>query len=178
MSSSSKTKKNEALRDQLVSEEEVHVLKAMEEIEQKGTVAMIEPLINLYGSTRFDSVKSKASELLSTLKISGAEQPMIAALSNSANRNIRKDILGFIWSSGIQPVNDIALISQIAIDGSFEEALECITLLDSLETAIPEAVLLESIMLVKQHLGNTQKNDKTPLMAQYLMALENMRVEE
>jgi len=115
---------------------------------------------------------------LGSLKISAAEPILIDALAKPNHKNIRKDIIQFIWSSGMQPVGYISKFTTIAIEGSFEDALECITLLDSIETAIPEEVLLESITMIKQHLGQSKPNDKTALLGQYLVALENQRIED
>ncbi len=176
MSSTGKSKKSDALRTKLFSNDESTLLSALQELSSTGTAVHIEPLIVLYSSTPFDSVKKQAGELLSTLKVSGAEEPFIAALSNPALLSIRKDLLGFLWSSGVQPVNSLVTISTIAIEGTFEEALECITVIDSLETPVAEEILLECITQVKQHLSQSKPSDKSALMIQYLQALENLRM--
>jgi hypothetical protein len=178
MSKAGKASKSEDLKGQLVSDEESAVLTALEEIAQSGTAQMIEPLIQLYGSTRYDSIKKQVAELLNTLKISGAQAPMLAAIANPANKSIRKDIIGFMWNSGMQPVDDLAQFTKIAIEGTYEEALECITLLDSIMDPVQEEVLIECIILLKQHLNGASKSDKTTLLVQYLGALESMRIED
>lgn len=178
MSKAGKASKSEDLKGQLVSDEESAVLSALEEIAQSGTAQMIEPLIQLYGTTRYDSIKKQVAELLNTLKISGAQAPMLAAIANPANKSIRKDIIGFMWNSGMQPVDDLAQFTKIAIEGTYEEALECITLLDSIMDPVQEEVLIECIILLKQHLNGASKSDKTTLLVQYLGALESMRIED
>lgn len=178
MSTSPKAKKLEELTKNLFNPDESIALKALETINEIGSAEIVPSLISLYASSTNPDVRREAGNLLSTLKISGAEQHLTAALKNPSFRHIRKDIIGFIWSSGIQPVDDLDIFTSIAIEGSFEEALECITLLDSLETAVPEAVLLESIAQLKQYLGKNEKNEKRALLVEYLMALENLRIEE
>jgi len=178
MSSSSKAKKAEELKKKLFSPDELVVRAAIAEAGETGTVDIVAPLISLYTTSANDEIRKEVGEILGTIKVSGAEEIFIEALVNPAFSAHRKDIIQFIWSSGFQPVNELANITRIAIDGSFEEALECITLLDSIETAIPEAVLLEGITMVKQHLGQSSAEDKKALMTEYLRALENMIVED
>jgi hypothetical protein len=178
MSKAGKASKSEELKGQLVSEEESAVLAALDEIAQSGTAQMIEPLIQLYSTTRYESIKKQTAELLNTLKISGTQAPMLAALANPANKSIRKDIIGFIWNSGMQPVDELTQFTKIAIEGTYEEALECLTLLDSIMDPVQEEVLMESIVLVKQHLNGASKSDKTTLLVQYLGALEGLRIED
>jgi len=178
MSSSSKAKKTEELKKKLFSPDETVVQAAITEARETGTIDIVAPLISLYTTTASEEIRKEVGEILGTIKMSGADEVFIEALTNPAFSSYRKDIIQFIWSSGIQPVNELANITRIAIDGSFEEALECITLLDSIETAIQEAVLLESITMVKQHLGHPGVDDKKALMTEYLRALENMIVED
>lgn len=175
---SKESKKTEELKGKLLSQDEKIVAAALVEAEENGTVAIVPTLIAIYATTHNKSTKETVARLLSELKVSGTESHFIEALSNPELKHIHKDIIGFIWNSNIQPVKEIAFFSNIAIKGSFEEALECITLIDSITTPIPEEVLLESITLVKQHLAGTSKDDKTALLAQYLLALENMRIED
>lgn len=178
MGTVSKAKKTEELKKKLFSPDETAALAAIAEAREVGTLDLVAPLISLYASSDSDEIRKEVGEILGTIKVSGADEVFMEALANPVFSSYRKDIIQFIWSSGIQPVDEIANISRIAIDGSFEEALECITLLDSIETAIPEAVLLESITIVKQHLGQPSADDKKALMTEYLRALENMIVED
>jgi hypothetical protein len=178
MGKASKPSKYDELKGKLISEEESAVLAALEEIAENGTAQMIEPLIHLYGATRYDSIKKQTAEMLNALKISGAKAPMLAALADPANKAIRKDIIGFMWNSGIQPVDELVQFTQIAIEGTYEEALECLTLLDSIVDPVQEEVLMECILQVKQHLSGAGRSDKSTLMVQYLEVLEKMRIDE
>lgn len=178
MSSISKAKKIEELNKKLFSADETIALAAIADVRENGTLELVSPLISLFATSESAEIKKEAAELLSTLKISGTEKILTEALANPSFRHIRKDVLQFIWSSGIEPVDEVANISRIAVEGSFEEALECVTLLESMESAIPEAVLLESITMVKQYLGQPSADDKKALITEYLRVLENMIVED
>ncbi len=178
MSSTAKGKKYEELKAKLSSNDEAIALEALTQIREIGNEQFIEPLITLFATTDSHEIRKNASEILGSLKITAAEPILIDALSNSAFSSIRKNIIEFIWSSGMQPVTHISKFTSIAINGSFEEALECTTLLDSLETALPEEVLLDSITMIKQHLSQSKEDDKTALLRQYLLALENQRIED
>ncbi len=178
MSSTAKGKKIDELKIKLLSSDEVVALEALAQVREIGTEQVIEPLLRLFAASDSNEIRKNVSEILGSLKITAAEPILIDSLSHNDFSSIRKDIIEFIWSSGMQPVNHISKFTLMAINGTFEEALECITLLDSLETAIPEEILLESITMIKQHLGQSKEDDKTALLRQYLLALENQRVED
>ena len=47
------------------------------------------------------------SEMLSTIKLSGAEGIYIEELENTESSSIHADILGFIWSAGFDASNKL-----------------------------------------------------------------------
>lgn len=177
MSSTSTSKTVEAIKRDLFSSDAALVMKALIKCREQGTAEMVEPLIALYSSSSETSVKDEISDMLSNLKVSGLENVFIRALLNSDYMKIRKDILGFMWNSAIQPADGIIDITDIAIGGSYEETLECYTLLESMDDEIPEDILMESIFRVREHLGKgTGTRDHRALLNEYLNALEARQV--
>jgi hypothetical protein len=115
------------------------------------------------------------AELLATLKVSGIEYYFLQALENKAFAHVRKDLIGFMWSTGLQPVEAVALISQLAAEGDYPLVLECLTLLENIEDAIPEDQLLESIAIVHTRLNEMEQGDLRRLLAEYLIVLNRLR---
>jgi hypothetical protein len=177
MSSSSKNKALEDLKNDLFSGDDVVVMKAVLKCKDQDSAALVEPLIAVYASTGMPEIKREVADLLNNIKVPNAEQAFLKALSNKQNAKIRKDILSFIWNSGIQPVEEIVQLTEIAIDGSFEEALECLTIIENIDDQVPEEKILESVSVLRSAISNQPNDPKTGLLADLLMVLES-RTEE
>jgi hypothetical protein len=66
---------------------------------------------------------------------------------------------------------------ELAIDGTYEEAIECLTIIESMDDAIPEQELLEGSSLARAFITSNKEDDKVGLIADLLVALEG-RTEE
>jgi hypothetical protein len=110
--------------------------------------------------------------MLSELKVSKVESAFVNALTNHKMKHIQKDILAFMWSSGVQAVNSVGTITKVAIDGDYEVALEALTFIESMDDDIPEEMILESTTDLKQYLGQAPKADKTTLLQELLRVIE------
>ncbi|MCC6599952.1 MAG: hypothetical protein IT223_04675 [Crocinitomicaceae bacterium] len=165
----------EIVRD-LFSENDTVVFKALNRCREHGNVSLVEPLIFLFARTESELVKKEVADILGTLKISNTEETFKKALSSEILRPVRKNILSFMWNSGVQPLEFMGLISAIAVEGSLEETIECLTLLDTIDEGIPEEQLLDSIATVREYIGDTgEKDQKYALLVEYLSVLESMR---
>jgi len=167
------SKKTESLKRDLFSNDASVVMKALIKCREQGTPQVVEPLIALYSSSTDDAVKEEISDMLCNLKVSGLATVFVNALTNNEYLKVRKDILAFMWNSAIQPVDGMVEITDVAIEGTFEETLECFTLLESMEDEIPEDILTESIYRVREHLGKSEgTREQRALLNEYLNALE------
>ncbi len=173
MSTSGKSRVQEEIKRDLFSGDDKVVMAAIHRAKEEGTSALVEPLIAVYASSNNAVILGEIGDMLSSLKVSNTEESFIMALENPDYKAIRKDLLGFIWNSGIQPVNAVALLSEIAVEGSFEEALECLTIVESLEEGVPEEQILEAGSLLRSFIGNHREDPKVHLLADLLVAIEN-----
>lgn len=177
MSSSTKNKQIEEIKNDLFSGDDIVVMKAVLKCKDQDSSTLVEPLIAVYASTGMPEIKREVADLLNNIKVGNAEQAFMKALSNKENAKIRKDILSFIWNSGIQPVEEIVQLSEIAVDGSFEEALECLTIIENIDDQVPEEKILEAASVLRAAISNDPHEPKTALLADLLMVLES-RTEE
>lgn len=163
----------EELKRDLFSQDAAVVMRALNKCREDGTRELVEPLIALYASSDDLHVQEEIQEMLSNVKISNLETVFMNALMNPENRKVRKQILSFMWNSGVEPVDNLLEITDIAITGTFEETLECLTLLDTIESMIPDEALMESIYRVREFLGNGGvKRETAALLTEYLNILE------
>jgi hypothetical protein len=168
-------RKLQEIQNDLFSGDDALCAKAISRCEEEGTAAMVEPLIAFYASEAPSHLRQRVAELLATLKVSGIEYYFLQALENKTFAHVRKDLIGFMWSTGLQPVEAVALISQLAAEGDYPLVLECLTLLENIEDAIPEDQLLESIAIVHTRLNEMEQGDLRRLLAEYLIVLNRLR---
>lgn len=173
--STASQKKIQEIKTDLFSNDDALVARAISRCEEEGTSELVEPLIAFYASEAPPSLRARVGDLLGTLKVSAVEHYFISALENSAYKHVHKELVGFMWSTGLQPVEAVALLSRLAADGDYFLALECLTLLESIDDTIPEEQLLESIAIMHDTLNGMENSDRKRLLTEYLVALNNLR---
>lgn len=172
MTSANSSKIQEEIKKDLFSGDDKVVMAAIHRSKEEGTALLVGPLIAVYANTDNVIIKGEIAEMLASLKVSNTESSFIEALKNKEYTHVRKDLLGFIWSSGIQPVEAIVLLTEIATEGSYEEALECLTIVESLEEGVPEEQILEAGSLLRAYISSNKENPKISLLADLLVAIE------
>ncbi len=177
MSSTSKNKAVDEIRRNLFSPDDAIVQSALNRCREEGNAALVEPLIAFYASEPAPEFKQQAADMLGTLKVSKVEHFFIAALKNNDYREIWQDLVSFMWNSGLQPVNDLEVITTLALRGNYLLTLECLTLLESLDAEVPEEVILECITLMKAKSKVGLGDDMKKLLTAYLTTLEELRIQ-
>lgn len=177
MKSQSKNKITDEIRRDLFSPDEAVVQSALNRCREEGSAALVEPLIAFYASGPSPDLKEQVADMLGTLKVSQVEPYFISALRNNEMKEIWQDLVSFMWNSGLQPVNDLAVITTLALKGNYMLTLECLTLLESLDAEVPEEVILECITLMKTKSTSAVPDDVRKLLTAYLTLLEEMRIQ-
>ncbi len=173
MATAARNRLIEEVKRDLFSGNDVLVMKALNRSREKGTSEFVEPLISFFAVTPNETFKSEIADMLSTLKVTKIEPVFTQALANQSYKHIRKDLLAFMWSSGLQPVKSVKVITDMALEGPYEVTLEALTLLESIEDPIEEDQILDGVTRVKQAIGTTQENGIKTLLAEYLHVLES-----
>lgn len=166
----------EEIKASLFSNQDEKVAAALAKTREVAEPTLVEPLLAFYATTSNPSWKTEAADMLSTLKVSKVNHYFIEALSNPSLLQIRRDVLSFIWNSNLQPVEDFVAITQVALTGSLEETIECLSILENLEQTIPEAVVLECISMIGQFVPDKNEVNKNVLIHDFLAILESHRL--
>jgi hypothetical protein len=165
-------KKLELLKTELFSADDETVLKALSRIEAAGDDSLIKPLVEVYARSEEGSIKENISFILNQLKISKAEQELMECVSDPRFSEIRQDILSFVWNSGFTPVDHIDTICEIAIEGTFEERFECLTIVESMSPPVPEIPLMESLIKVKTFLAKKEESTRSEIISSIYESLK------
>ncbi|MDG1158728.1 MAG: hypothetical protein P8N19_04490 [Flavobacteriales bacterium] len=178
MSKENEKKIKEEIRKQLFSAKEELVLEAVEKTRKHADASFIEPLLlaRLAGSA---DVHQSVDGVLNELKISDAEAALIEALEDERFVTLREQILSYIWHSGFQAVDAVAIMAKIAVNGSYMEAFEALTVVEQMTDEIQEAFLLEALIELRAGISEMDDSDaRYPIlvgMLQYLTDTEDQQ---
>ena len=167
----------DAIRNDLFSGDDTRAAKAISTCEEDGSAPMVEPLLAFFASNASESLRTRVASMLGSLKVSNVEIYFLQALSKPEWNHIRKDVIGFMWNTGLQPVDAVSQISELAASGDYALALECLTLLESIEDPIPEEQLLESIAVVHKANSESVDADYKRLLNEYMNVLNFHRAQ-
>jgi hypothetical protein len=165
MAKSTESQQSSNLLLDLRSGDEKIVLKAISKVRSQGNEKVIDPMLVIIDKNDMPEAARQAHSMLGELKISAAADLLIDRALKGDYPNLCKDMIYFIWHSGLQPNDRVDDIIRIAIAGDFEVALECYTLIDTLDGPFKEEVLLEAMVLLKEYMLANTKNDKFNLVA-------------
>jgi hypothetical protein len=170
-------RKLEEIRTDLFSGNDALVAKAITRCEEEGSAPLVEPLLAFYASGAPELLRARVAALLGSLKVSNVDSYFLQALSNRNWKHIHKDVVGFMWNTGLQPVNAVAQITELAASGDYALTLECLTLIESIEDPIPEEQILESIAIVHRTLSESGDDDHKKLLKEYMEVLNFQRAQ-
>jgi hypothetical protein len=156
-------KKFEEIKNALFSSDTATVIKALNGLDEYPFVELVEPLLVVYAQNQDRTVNERLKEVLANLKISGADSAFITALGAKEWKHCRKDLLHFMWSSNIQPEVGWVLVAEIAAEGSYEEGVEILSLLENTELELQEEELLEAVSLLVTAINERPNDDATPI---------------
>lgn len=176
MEESKKNKKVERLIADLKSEKQQIVLNALTALHAEGDQSVLEPVLSLLLSTKDDKIKLAIINLFSDLKDSTVIEPMIQILKSESYRSIRQDLLATIWNSPLDYSYYLPEFVELAAEGSFMEALECLTIIENLEGPFEERHVLEAQLHLKDYVeSNPPKDDqKAKIMSEIALLIKDL----
>ena len=113
----------EQLKTELTFTSEPKLLKTLEKVKGKGNDKMVEPILNLYSTTKHDSVKKAIKGLLNELKVIDGTNILIEKLKDCDNE-LKEVILGALWSAGLNPIEYLPEIVEIACSSNYMVAFD------------------------------------------------------
>ncbi len=160
----------EQLKTELTFTSEPELLKTLKKVKGKGNHQMVEPILNLYSSTKYDSVKKEIKNLLNELKVIDGTAILIEKLKDCENA-LKELILGALWSAGLNPIEYLPEIVEAACCSSYMVAFEALTVLENLEGPFDEEKISESKLIVNSYFANP--NEETKQLISVILGLLN-----
>lgn len=155
-----KKKKIELLLTDLKSGKIEKQIEAVEALRVNGNETIIEPLLEVYQSSKSTQLQNEIGDLLNTMKSAKVPAVMISCLKNKKFEGLKQMMLTSVWSSGLDYSPHVAELISIAIESEMMEVFEIETILDNLEIIPDDEVLNESLMILGNYL-NDHKNESS-----------------
>lgn len=163
------------IKKDLFSNDETVVMKALNKTRDNGNASFVEPLLSLYTSTPSALVKTEISDMLSNLKVSETDESFLTFLEQPQHKAFYKDVVAFMWNSGLEPVDHMAFFVKLAIEGDEALILEVLTLIESIESEFPEDQISDSTNQLRTYLGNEKdgQSNRVKLLRELLKVVES-----
>lgn len=154
------------LIDELNSGNPSKISASIKALQANGDISILEPMVRLLSSDVSEKIKSEVIEFLSSLKDTDSVDEIMRILKDSATIEVRGKVLATIWNSPLNYSYYLADFVEIAVEGDFMEALECLTIIENLEGPFEERYVLESQLHLQDYAKDT--NPKDPKKAQIM----------
>lgn len=160
------TKKSQVIAQiimDLSSDNEDTVLKAILKTRSKGSSQLIPDLFNAY-SKGSSKVKHEITLMVNELKSTDTLEPLVDQLE-SEQEELRILAMGAIWNSGFDASAYIDTVVQTAINGSFMESFEALTIIENMEPPFEdEEVILNAQFMLKEYFAEPRESEKDNIL--------------
>lgn len=163
------------LVDDLKTGNEVKITAALKALQINGDSSILSSLADLLLTDLSEKNKQEALEFLSTLNDSSTIDGMIELIREQKYLPIRQELLSTMWNNKLDYSYYLPEFVEIAVDGNFMEALECLTIIENLEGPFEERHILESQLHLKEYLEDTSPKDpqKAQIMSEIALILKD-----
>ncbi|MFB6259093.1 MAG: hypothetical protein ABEH38_10400 [Flavobacteriales bacterium] len=150
------------LRDGLASTDEKEILKAIEEAKEEGDARIVPDLIEVWAVTENEAIKKRILQIFYDLKDSDATEHLLEALDHPDIQD-RSDLLAVFWNSRLDASEKIDKFTEIAVEGSYQEAFEALTAIEEMEGPFEENTVMEAQLWIKTYYAQGE-DEKKPLI--------------
>jgi hypothetical protein len=165
--------KVEQLLLELNSGVDTKILSALKSLQVNGNITVIRPIVELLTTDLSYQIQTEVLNFLGDLKVTNAAEEIIAILKDEKFLNQRQQVLSTIWNCKVDYSGYIAEFIEIACEGNFMEALECLTILENLDGPFEEHHILECQLHLKEYMEAPLQTDvqKAQIMSEIVILL-------
>jgi hypothetical protein len=154
------------LLEDLNSGNETKISSALKALQLNGDSSVLNPIADLLKTDISAKNRQEIVDFLSCLNDSSTIDSMIEIVKDSNYLSIRQELLSTMWNNKLDYTYFLPEFVEIAVEGSFMEALECLTIIENLEGPFEERHILESQLHLKEYIND--KSPKDPQKAQIM----------
>lgn len=139
---------------------DVEVSAALKGLQLYGDSSVISPIISALKEGVSEKSEATIISFLGDLKYTDSAEPIMEAVLDKDNLEIRQKLLTTIWNSKVDFSEYLVDFITIAVEGDFMEALECLTIIENLEGPFYEQQFLESQVVLSEYAEKRDENSK------------------
>lgn len=149
---------------------------ALKTLEASGNVQILEPLAEVLMDSTLEDSHKEIVEFLSSMKDSSAIDEMMRLLSEPRFIGIRQVLLTTIWNSPLDYSYYLPDFVDIAVEGNFLEALDCLTIIENMEGPFEERHVLESQLFLRDYIESKEPKDpqKQHIMSEIAIFIKDL----
>src|SRR5574343_279078 len=160
---------------ELMSGNEAKASASIKALQANGDSSILEPMAALLMTDLSPKIREEIVEFLCSLKDSSAVDEMMRLVNDSDYLPIRQQLLSTIWNSKLDYTYFLPDFVEIAVDGDFMEALECLTIIENIAGPVEERHVLEAKLHLREYLEDTDPKDpqKSQIMSEIAMIIKD-----
>lgn len=176
-STATKQTKIDLLLSDLKSNNNAKIKSALEGLKIVGEPNMLINIVVQLDSNGPSEKNTLILEFLSCLKDSRAKSVMIELIKQKELSKFQQLLLSTLWNSPLDYSEYLDSFVELAIEGDFMIALECLTILENLEGPFSEKSVMESQVLLGKYAENNPEKDsrKAILMSDIAMLIQGFQ---
>jgi hypothetical protein len=147
------------LIDDVHSGNEAKISAAIKAMQSNGDLAVLRPLADVLLTELSAKNRQEVLDFLSTLNVSAAVDVMMEMVKDETYLSIRAELLSSLWNSKLNYAYYLADFVEIACEGTFMEALECLTIIENMTEKFEERHILEAQLHLKDYLEDSAPKD-------------------
>lgn len=169
-----KQDKIDTLLKELTSNTITKVQTALDALELIGNETVIYPILRLLTPTEEHNEKNQLLvEFLCTIKDTNSKDTFINALDEQEFMPIRSKILSVIWNSPLDFSEYLDYFVRIAVEGTFMESVECLTILENLEGPFEEEQLMEAQVILSSMKDKSFDHQKSTMISEIALLVKS-----
>jgi len=168
MNAQTKLKVKTAL-ELILTDENTNVSKGLSDLERVADISVIEIVVAAAVASEHRQVKKEIFEFLSNVIDPQAKDLFLKFIQEEKYGAVRQELLTVIWNSKLDYSSFLAEFVEIAIEGNFMIALECLTILENLAGPFEEHQLLEAQLHLKEYIvsdRSMEEGQKTTVISE------------
>jgi hypothetical protein len=167
--------KIQGLLTDLSENDPAKLVSTIQSLKIHGNENTIEPLLILLAKNPVNEVRKEIIDLLNTTKSTKVPEKIANALLDPRFITLRHDLLVSIWSSGLDYRPYLREIVIAGTEGEMMHALECLSIVESVEEEFSENQLFDALLVLTEYLRNNKdvKDAKMDLLRELTQELQS-----
>lgn len=158
-----RVKKLDAIKVDLLSNDEEVVLKAVKGVKKHGDASIIEPLLLVLNKMDDAEVQKEIKELLYSLKDNATVPELIRLSGTEEFSNHGQLLLSAIWESGLDASNQFIPLIELAKHANYEQLIEVMTIVDQVVLGEDSTEYEDAIKILRDHIAENAKDERSQL---------------